>query len=194
MHDDQSSQPIHGRAGGPTRRRLTAGLLGGAVAALGMAHAAGATAGHAAATPAGDGEGVDEAVARTRAVTADFLNGDPEPWKATCSHADDATLFGGWGGHERGWNELGARYDWAAARYEGGEVEFEEIARHVDGDLAATVHYERSRAQLAGVAGPVPVALRVTHLYRREEGTWKLLHRHADPLVALQTTESVVDE
>lgn len=196
MTDDRADTPNPMMGTDPTRRRVAAGLAGAALAALGIAGAGGETAARQESTQMSDEheQELDRAIARTREVTADFPNGDPGPWKANCSHAPDATLFGGWGGHEQGWEQLGPRYDWAAARWESGEVEFEALARHVSGDLAATVHFERSRAKLAGVAGEVPVALRVTHLFRREAGEWRLLHRHADALVAIQTTDSVVDK
>jgi hypothetical protein len=55
------------------------------------------------------------------------------------------------------------------------------------------VAFERSTVRLADQPEPTPMALRVTHLYRRENGEWKLLHRHADPLVGIQSTESVIE-
>jgi hypothetical protein len=46
--------------------------------------------------------------------------------------------------------------------------------------LAYVVGYERAASSIGG--GPVePVTLRVTQVYRREEGEWRLVHRHADP-------------
>ncbi len=88
--------------------------------------------------------------------------------------------------------QLGPRYDWAAARYAGGDLTFEEIARYASDDLACTVHLERMLARLVGVEGTVPVHLRVTHLYRREDDGRKLVNRHANHLVEIQPTESVV--
>jgi hypothetical protein len=47
------------------------------------------------------------------------------------------------------------------------------------GALAYTLGYERFSLSLDG--GPVqPHTLRVTHVYRREDGEWKVVHRHAD--------------
>jgi hypothetical protein len=77
-----------------------------------------------------DADELEHAIQRMRAATVDFINGKTDAWKAMCSHRADATLFGGWGGYERGWEQLGPRYDWAAARFAGGEVTFEEIARY----------------------------------------------------------------
>jgi hypothetical protein len=136
---------------------------------------------------------LDQAIQQMRAATADFINGKTDAWKAMCSHRDDATLFGGWGGHERGWDQLSPRYDWAAARFNGGEVEFEEIARYVSTDLACTVHYERMQVRLTGGDQIVPVNLRVSHMYRLEEDGWKLINRHADNIVTITATESVID-
>jgi ketosteroid isomerase-like protein len=89
------------------------------------------------------------------------------------------------GSHERGWDAVGARY-------RGGEVRIEIIAEGVSGDLGYTFHVEPQVARLAGSEKLVPIVLRVTHIYRREEGAWKLLHRHADPLTTTQPVEAVV--
>lgn len=134
----------------------------------------------------------EEAVQHMRQAVAAFINGDIGPWTRICSHADDASLCGGWGGWERGWSQLEPRYAWAAARYIGGEVSIEDIATYVDGGLGYTVWIERSRASPRGVEGTAPVALRVTHVYRNESGAWRMVHRHADPIVAIQGTEAVI--
>ena len=47
------------------------------------------------------------------------------------------------------------------------------------GDLAYTVGYEHITVSMDG-ASVAPLTLRVTHLYRREDGEWKTVHRHAD--------------
>ena len=114
-----------------------------------------------------------------------FINGDPALWKQQSSHRDDTTIMGAWGAYEKGWNEAGSRYDWAAARFKasGAKVKIEYISSGVSGDLAYTVAIERSEALVAGRDKPAAMALRVTHLFRKEDGAWKLVHRHADPLI-----------
>jgi len=58
---------------------------------------------------------------------------------------------------------------------------FELVAAGVNGDLACTVGYEHSSRAVHG--GPVePSTQRVTHIYRRENGEWKIVHRHGDVL------------
>jgi SnoaL-like domain len=53
------------------------------------------------------------------------------------------------------------------------------VAAGASGDLAYTLGYEHVVFSIDG--GPVaPLTLRVTHLYRREDGEWKTIHRHAD--------------
>ena len=42
---------------------------------------------------------------------------------------------------------------------------------------------ERSAVRLADTPATAPMTLRVTYVFRKEDGRWKLLHRHADPLV-----------
>lgn len=135
---------------------------------------------------------LEQAIEKVQAAIGEFVQGNAEAWKAMISRRDDASLFGAWGGWERGWEQLGPRYDWAAARFAGGDVAFEEIARYVSDDLACTVHLERMLARLVGVEETVPVHLRVSHIYRREDGGWTLINRHADHLVSIQPTESAI--
>jgi hypothetical protein len=113
-----------------------------------------------------------------------FINGDATLWKQHVSQRGDATIMGGFGGYEQG-KEVGPRYDWAAAQFRpsGAVLKVEYLTSAVSGDLAYTVSIERSHALVAGQAAPMPMALRVTHMFRKEDGGWKLLHRHADHLV-----------
>ena len=48
--------------------------------------------------------------------------------------------------------------------------------------------------KLAGEERAAPMALRVTHAFRREDGAWKLILRHADPLVAKTATGAVLQK
>lgn len=109
-----------------------------------------------------------------------LINGDPEPRTRLWSHHDPVTLFGA----ERsatGWAEVSAVFRWLATHLSQGQLRIEVIAADVRGDLAYTVAYEHTDVSFDG--GPVRyVRLRVTHLYRREDGAWKIAHRHGDGL------------
>ncbi len=62
----------------------------------------------------------------------------------------------------------------------GTPVDFELVAAEVSGGLAYLVGYEHSSFSVD--VGPVEAnTLGVTHIYRREDGAWKLVHRHGDP-------------
>ncbi len=110
-----------------------------------------------------------------------FVNGDPGPWNEHVSRSANGSILGGFGGFELG-TDVGARYTWAASQFEesGATVQIQYLSTVVDGDLAYTVSIERSRVRIRGKTGPVPMALRVTHAFRRESGQWKLLHPQAD--------------
>jgi ketosteroid isomerase-like protein len=45
--------------------------------------------------------------------------------------------------------------------------------------MAYTLGFERFNGSIAGRVVE-PVTVRVTHIYRREDGEWKIAHRHAD--------------
>jgi ketosteroid isomerase-like protein len=126
--------------------------------------------------------------------TEQFMNGDPAPWKANASQRDDVMIMGAWGAHEKGWPAASARYDWAAARFRDADAELdvEYLGAFASGDLAVVTAIERATVKLAGQAEAAPMALRVTHVFRREDGAWKLVLRHADPLVEKTAPQTVL--
>jgi ketosteroid isomerase-like protein len=90
------------------------------------------------------------------------------------------TLFGAWGPNDSGWEDVARVFRWVASRFSDlRDYEFELIAAGVSGDLAYTVGYEHSTSSVDGQPA-VPNTLRVTHVYRRENGEWKIVHRHGD--------------
>ena len=78
-------------------------------------------------------------------------------------------------------------FRWLATRFSNlTDYRFELEAAGASGDLAYTLGYEYISFSMDG--GPVqPITLRVTHVYRREDGEWKIVHRHADSLPVDQT-------
>ncbi len=106
-------------------------------------------------------------------------NGDADLWVSVWSRSDPVTLFGArlsrsGAADVQAFNEqLG---DWFR---DCSSYEIELVAAGVSGDLGYTVAYEKTTASVRG--GPAePYTLRVTHVYRREQGEWRVVHRHGD--------------
>jgi ketosteroid isomerase-like protein len=118
-------------------------------------------------------------------------SGDVEPRLALWSANDPVTVFGAFGVAKSGWDDVSETFRWVASRFSSmAAYDFELVAAGASGDLAYTVGYERHSTSIEG--GPVkPHTLRVTHVYRRENGEWKIVHRHGDetPLRDIPTRE-----
>ena len=120
---------------------------------------------------------------QTHRSLGEFARGDPEPFKALCSHADDLTLANPFGPIARGWKQVSESLDYAASRFRDGDCyEIEEVARYASGDLVTLLERERWKARVGDRADVEPWELRVTTTFRLEDGTWKIVARHADPL------------
>jgi ketosteroid isomerase-like protein len=107
-------------------------------------------------------------------------NGDPEPRLRMWSSNDPVTLLGAAGaaGTGSGWERVSGMFRWIASRLSDcREYEFELLAAEVSGDLAYTVGFERATMSIDGDPAR-PNVIRVTHIYRREDGQWKIVHRH----------------
>jgi ketosteroid isomerase-like protein len=120
-------------------------------------------------------------LARQAEAEQAIVLGDPGPRMELWSRNDPVTLFGaGTGGAKSGWDELSRIFRWVASTFsEVSDFRFDVEVADVSGDLAYTVGYERFTGSIHG--RPVaPVTVRVTHVYRREDGEWKIVHRHGD--------------
>jgi ketosteroid isomerase-like protein len=117
---------------------------------------------------------------QAEAEEAFVTRADPGPRMKLWSRRDPVTLFGAIGMSEAGWDKLGEIFPWVAARFSNvSDFRFEVEVVQVSGDMAYTLGFERFNGSIAG--RPVePVTVRVTHIYRREDGEWKIVHRHAD--------------
>jgi ketosteroid isomerase-like protein len=123
----------------------------------------------------------------------EITNGNPAVYKELYSRSGDVTLANPFGPPAVGWSDVSATLDRAAANYRDGEVVgFENVSTVVTPDLAYTVEIETYRARVGGASELTPVAVRVTTVFRREDGIWKVMHRHADPITAPRPPESVI--
>ena len=114
------------------------------------------------------------------------LLGRVEPFKALWSRSPDVTLTGGLGGAiEKGWERVSLRLDWVGSQYRDGTRTHEEIARGEGRDFAYIVQRETIRFKGAD-GSPQVQELRSTMIFRREEGGWRIVHRHADSATGKQ--------
>ena len=115
-------------------------------------------------------------------------NGDAGPRIAMWSRNEPVTLFGaavtrtGWAEARRTFERLGSLFS-DCTRYE-----IEVVTAGASGDLAYLVAFEHITASVNG-APPESYTLRVTTVFRREDGEWRVAHRHGDSLRSLAGTE-----
>jgi ketosteroid isomerase-like protein len=121
---------------------------------------------------------VAEMLPRQRAAEQAIHNGDAEPRIALWSRTDPVTVFGA-KMSASGWADLEPLFRNVASWFsDSAEYEFEVTAAGASGDLAYTTGYEHNQVKVEG--RPRTYTLRVTHVYRREDGQWRIVHRHAD--------------
>jgi len=118
---------------------------------------------------------------RLLAADTALHNGDAALRKAMWSSTEPLTLFGA-AMMTTGWPEIEATFDWLTTQFSDcTSFDIEVVAAGVSGDLAYLVAFEHTTASIGGKT-PAPYTLRVTTIFRREAGTWKVVHRHADHL------------
>jgi ketosteroid isomerase-like protein len=137
----------------------------------------------------------DTVVEQYQRALGEFVKGNPEPVKMVFSHREDVTLANPLGPVARGWEQVAATGERAASQVREGElVAFDIVAKYVTPELAYMVWVERTKAKVGGRQDVAPIALRVTTIFRPEDGTWKVVHRHADPITTAQPIESIIQK
>ena len=116
-----------------------------------------------------------------------FVSGDGTPVSTLSTAHDPATFFGPRGGQLSGSKAIRSRYEQDARLFDAGsENTLEVLHASASGDVGYWVGFQHTQARMKGNDKPVPMKLRVTEVFRREDGAWKLIHRHADMLAEPQ--------
>lgn len=121
---------------------------------------------------------LSEMLPKLRTAESALHNGDVEPRLSLWSREDPVTLYGaklsgsGWATLEPMFREVASWFRDSV------EYKLEVIAAGASGDLAYTVGHEHNRVTVNGTQRVY--TLRVTQIYRREAGQWRVVHRHAD--------------
>ncbi|HUF57084.1 MAG TPA: nuclear transport factor 2 family protein [Thermohalobaculum sp.] len=107
-----------------------------------------------------------------------MLNGDATPMGGIWSHDAGVTTMHPVGGRETGWDDVRDTWERVAQVSSGGDVRLDEQEVRVAGDAAYESGVERGSYTLSGQE--VAVEGRVTNIYRRDGGEWRIVHHHAD--------------
>ena len=124
----------------------------------------------------------------------EITNGNPGVYKALYSRRDDITLANPFSRPVRGRQAVSERPDLAASHYRDGEsAGVETVSTVVESNLAYTVEVERCRARVDDREDKTPVTVRVTTVFRGEDGVWRPVHRHGDPITTMRGGDSLLD-
>lgn len=123
----------------------------------------------------------------------EFFRGGPAAAKGLYSHREDVSLANPFGPVALGWQQVEKTMERAASNYrDGGAIGFDTLVTHATPELAYLVEVERFEARIGSEQQMVSGALRVTSILRPEDGVWKIVHRHADPITAPRAADSVI--
>jgi ketosteroid isomerase-like protein len=136
---------------------------------------------------------LDTVIARSHEALDHFMRGDPKPLQSLFSRRDDVTLGNPFGPFARGWADVEATMGRAATNYRDGEaVGFDRLSENRGETLAYIVETERFRAKVGASDTMSSLALRCTTVLRREDGGWRIVHRHADPITGARPAKSII--
>jgi ketosteroid isomerase-like protein len=130
---------------------------------------------------------VAELIRSTAEAAAAYIQGDIHRYLALIKHAD-YTLMPPYGGEPKRGFDTKEALESTPKMFRGGEAELELVESYASGDMAVLVAIERQHGEVGGMPDQ-DWSLRVTLVFRREGPEWRLVHRHADPLVHAMTME-----
>jgi ketosteroid isomerase-like protein len=123
----------------------------------------------------------------------EIVKGNADGSRRAYSRRADVTLANPFGPPVRGREQVEQTLDRAASQMRDGALTgFERIVTGMTAEMAYIVEIERGQTRFGSRDDITPYALRVTTIFRPEEETWKVVHRHADPITTPRPAESLV--
>ena len=108
-----------------------------------------------------------------------LINGDRVPMMEVWSHGSDVSTMNPRGRVNVGWEEVRAGWERATQSLSDGQVSVEDlVVVPLADDVAYTLGREHGQVKVGGETAPID--WRVTSIYRRESGGWKVVHNHTD--------------
>jgi ketosteroid isomerase-like protein len=129
------------------------------------------------------GESTADLANRMARANAALMKGDARTYAGLMNHTSDFTLMQPFGGKVvHGFDRSPEHLAKLGGFFRNGDFEQEVVQSISSGDVAVLVLIERQTVEVGGLPAQ-NWPLRVTLVFRREDGEWRLAHRHADPLV-----------
>lgn len=107
-----------------------------------------------------------------------MVNGDAEALKAIWAHSEEVTTMHPVGGRQIGWKEVWNTWEQVAQVSSDGHVVLKDQVIWAGETLAYETGVEQAEFKIAGTKTSGDV--RVTNVYRKEDGNWKIVHHHTD--------------
>lgn len=107
-----------------------------------------------------------------------MVKGEAGTMSDVWSHGAQVTAFHPIGGREIGWDKVGGSFDQVAKLASDGQVKLADQIIQVAGDMACETGTEKGQVVLAGLSAAIDH--RVTNVYRKENGSWRIIHHHTD--------------
>jgi ketosteroid isomerase-like protein len=127
---------------------------------------------------------LDEFISRCHEALSQQSQGHPGPLLDLWSRADDVTIMAAIGGHQTGFGDVSALLSAASETQHFDGWSSDNIVTIASADLALSVELEHYAQQVDGEGAGM--TLRATQVYRREDGAWRLIHRHGDILAPIE--------
>ena len=135
----------------------------------------------------------DLAVEQYHQAMNGIFNGNPAWMQAIFSNREDISLSNLFGPTVLGRLSVVEAIARAAANFRDGEpAHYDNLVKVVTPELAYIVEVERGRSRVGGNAEFRSLTFRATTIFRPEDGAWKVIHRHADPITTPRSAESVI--
>lgn len=136
---------------------------------------------------------LEAAIGESHEALRKILNGDPSGYAALFADREDITLGNPFGPFGKGRAAVLAALNNASRKYrDGSVVRVDRVAVYGGGSIVCLVEIEHDRARLGTSPDFAEFAARVTSVYERIGGRWKLVHRHADPITTPRPAESML--